>query len=67
MSRLRPVRLQTLARQYLTHRRACGYRMHTEEYVLRDFTRYAERTAPAGPLLQHWRFSGLRSAGGCAR
>jgi len=50
MSRLRPPRLRTLARQYLAHRRACGYRMQTEEYVLRDFTRYAERTAPGRPI-----------------
>ena len=50
MSRRRTLRLRTLARQYLTYRRACGYRMHTEEYVLRDFTRYAERTARGRPI-----------------
>ena len=50
MSRLRRLRLRTLARQYLAHRRECGYRMHTEEYVLRDLTSYAERAAPGRPI-----------------
>jgi len=36
--------------QYLAHRRALGYRLYSDGYLLRSFARYAERHAPDQPL-----------------
>jgi len=36
--------------QYLAHRRALGYRLYADGYLLRSFARYAERHAPDQPL-----------------
>jgi len=35
---------------YLAHRRALGYRLYADGFLLRSFARYAERHAPGQPL-----------------
>lgn len=42
--------MQSRVRQYLHHRRACGYRLHIPGYQLQAFARFADRTAPGEPL-----------------
>jgi integrase len=44
------VSIHRRARQYLAHRRACGYQLQVEGQLLDDFSRFADRVAPGKPL-----------------
>lgn len=44
------VSMRERVQQYLAHRRACGYRLRTEGYLLDSFARFADRTAAGKPL-----------------
>jgi integrase/recombinase XerD len=41
---------RTLAREYLAHRRDCGYNLWSAGYALSAFARFADRIAPGEPL-----------------